>query len=332
MIRLDRRYSVWGLAFLLLVLLPCVAGHVGLGWEVAQLLGWAAALACLALCGLPVRPRDAVPPTLLSLRRHTFIGWAALIAASLHAVGLVLVDHTVIEYLKPTAPPYQWMGMSALILLLAVVISSLPTVRHRLWANHRGFQSIHVISGCVLAALVTAHVIVTNRYVTGLGRRAWFLLVAVGALLMLLRFRRRSAAVAAAPRTLTRWVFGRHSRRVLAGVLMSAAAIAALSASPLVTALRQPMIARATPLPLDFPHGKHVTVNCLVCHHNYADGSGGGSCIECHRSHRADLKLGAEARFHAFCFECHRHPPASFEHHGPVSGCSVCHKVPDVDR
>ena len=332
MIKLDRRYTVWGLACVTLVLLPCIAGYANFGWELAQILGWAGTLGCLALCAMPVRPRDAVPPTLLTLRRHTDVGWAVLILATFHGAGLLMSDRRVIEYLKFTAPPYQWAGVAALLLWLVVVVSSLPDVRRRLWATHRGFQSTHVVSGCLLLVLVSVHVVVTNRYVTGLGRRTWFLLVAIGALLMLLRSRRYVAAVHGAPRTLTRLVFGRHSRLVLGGVLTSAVAIAALSATPLIADLRQPVMAREKSLPLDFPHGKHVSVNCLVCHHNYVDRTGGGSCVACHRSNRADLKFGAEARFHGFCLECHRHPAAALEHHGPVSSCVVCHKVPDVDR
>jgi predicted CXXCH cytochrome family protein len=184
-----------------------------------------------------------------------------------------------------------------------------------------------VILGCVLAALVAVHVIVTNRYVTGLGRRGWFLLVSVGALLLLLRFRKAGGlgdTAAPAPRRL---VFGRHSRLVLAVVLLCAAAIAVLSADRASSALREPFLARSQRIPLDFPHGKHVAVNCLVCHHNYADGRGGDSCIACHASARTDLKRGIEARFHAFCFECHRHPAATLKRHGPVSGCDTCHKA-----
>jgi predicted CXXCH cytochrome family protein len=332
MIKLDRRYAVWGLAFFLLILIPIAAGHVGLAWELAQIVGWAGALACIALCGMPVRPREAVPSTLLSLRHHTVIGWAALIAATLHAVGLVVKDPTVIEYLKPTAPPYQWAGIVALLLLLAIVVSSRTDRRRRLWMSHREFQAVHVISGCVLTALIAVHIVVTNRYVTGLGRRGWFLLVAIGALLLLLRSRRQGAAAGTNPKGLRRLVFGRHSRLVLVALMMSAAAIAALLAGRITSALRQPVIARAKAMPLDFPHGKHVAVNCLICHHNYADATGGDYCIGCHRSSRSDLKLGVEARFHAFCFECHRHPTANLERHGPVSGCAVCHKVPVADQ
>jgi DMSO/TMAO reductase YedYZ heme-binding membrane subunit len=330
MSKVDRRTASWCVALVLLVLLPAAGGFTGLGWELAQFAGWAATLACLALCGLPVRPRTSVPPTLLSLRQHTLIGWWALGAAALHAVVLVVSDRTVIEYLKPTAPVYQLAGIAALVLLVVLVVASRADTRRRLWASHRGFQASHVILGCALAALLAVHVIVTRRYVGNLGTRGWYVVVSIGALLMLLRARRPAGAGDATHHGLRRLVFGRHSRLVFGVVLVCAAAIAGLSGNRAASALREPLAARSERIPLDFPHGKHVAVNCLVCHHNYADGSGGDSCIACHASPRQDLKMGIEARFHSFCFECHRHPTAGLEHHGPVSGCRSCHHLADA--
>ena len=41
----------------------------------------------------------------------------------------------------------------------------------------------------------------------------------------------------------------------------------------------------------------------------------------------ADIQVAAEARFHSFCLNCHRHPEARFPRHGPVSGCRSCHRT-----
>ena len=93
-------------------------------------------------------------------------------------------------------------------------------------------------------------------------------------------------------------------------------------------ALREPLLPRAQTLSLNFDHRKHTAINCLVCHHNYADGRGFDACIFCHRSARTDLKVGVEARFHDFCLNCHRHPGPTLPRHGPVSGCTICHQPP----
>jgi len=322
------RFALWGAGLIALAAIPAFAGYAGVVWELAQVAGLASALACIALCGSPIRPRDSRPPTLLSLQLHTLLGWVALIAAVLHIAGLVIADRTVVEYLKTTAPLYQIAGISAGVLLLILVLSSIAGARQRLWRSHRGFQAAHVILACLLAALIAVHAVVTARYVGGRGRRILFVAVTLGALLMLLRARRPSDAAAGTPGAHKQLVFGRHSRAIVGVVAIVSAAIAGLYPQAAGTRLREPLLRRASALPLDFPHGKHGMVNCLTCHHNYADGRGGETCIPCHRSSRADLKAGAEARLHGFCFDCHRHPEAAFERHGPVSGCVICHQPP----
>ena len=325
--RLDSRIALLGAALVVLLALPAAAGFVGPAWELSQWAGLAAAIACIALCGAPLRPRDARPPTLVSLRLHTAIGWAALILAALHIGGLVLSDRTVIEYLKPTAPLYQFAGIAAALLLVLLVLLSHGPLRRRLWKSHRGFQASHVILACALAGLVAVHVIVTARYLGGRGRRALYVAATIGALLMLLRARRPPQSTRQAP---VQRVFGRHSSLILGAVALSAVALAALLPASVDAELREPLIPRASRLELDFPHAKHGAVNCLTCHHNYADGTGSALCVECHRGQRADLRAGAEAQFHGFCFECHRHPSASLKEHGPVAGCHICHRAAET--
>ena len=333
---IDARYALWGIALLLLAALPVLAGFAGLGWELCQIAGLLGCIACLALCGAPVRPRDAVPPTLLSLRLHSLIGWFALCAVVIHVGGLVLADRVVVQYLKPSAPLYQLAGIAAGLILLLVVGGGVATVRQRLWKSHRAFQATHVILGCVLIALIAVHVIATDRYIGGRGRRVVILAATIGAILMLLRPRRPSTGGPAHTAPLRQLVFGRNSKWIFGAATLLAMALTALIAGAAATALREPVFAhagndlspRAVAVPLDFPHAKHVSVNCLTCHHNFADGRGMDTCVNCHRSDRADLKLGVQARFHSFCFECHRHPDASLTEHGPVAGCVSCHHAP----
>lgn len=330
---LDARYALWGMGLVLLAAIPALAGFVSLGWELSQMAGLASGLACIALCGAPVRPRNSVPPTLLSLQLHQLTGWGALIAAALHIGGLVLADRTIVEYLKPTTPLYQLAGIVASLLLLIMVVSSVASVRRRLWAGHRSFQATHVILGCFLAALVALHVVVTARYLGGRGRRALFVAVTIGAILMLLRVRGSTDTLDRETRVHRRLVFGRNTTLVVGVVAITAAALAGLLPDTVGAVLREPILRRANTIPLDFPHGKHGMINCLKCHHNYADGTGWDSCVACHRSSsRADLKEGVESRFHGFCFGCHRNPDASFTRHGPVAGCVTCHEPPGTIR
>jgi DMSO/TMAO reductase YedYZ heme-binding membrane subunit len=323
----DRRYIVWGLGLAVTAALPLFAGFAGFGWELSETFGLAAVLACLALSGCPVRPRDSMPPTLLSLRRHEVLGLLALGLAALHVLLALLADHKVIEYLKFTSPLYQMAGIAAFILLLALAATSLETQRRRLWRSHRNFQATHIIIGCLLVPLIAAHVITANRYTGSNGRRAAFILAAAGMALLLQR-RRPQKAPTQEGASVRRNVFGRHSTLTVGVIATALLALLALAVSRAGIALREPVLRRSEALPLNFDHGKHNAVNCLACHHNYADGRGFDGCIHCHSGTRTDLKVGIEARFHDFCLNCHRHPAPEFQRHGPVSGCTTCHQQP----
>jgi hypothetical protein len=324
----DRRYTLFAVALILLAGLPVFSGFVGAGWELSQLAGLGAAVLCICLCGAPVRARNSSPPALLSLRWHALMGWGAVVAVTLHVGGLLLADWRVLEYLKPSMPIYMAAGALAALLLLLLASSAALPMRRYIWSSHRAFQASHVIAGGLLIAMVAAHVIATGRYAGGHGRGVLTLAATVGAMLMLLRRRRPGNLPAGAADRERRSVFGRHSALVAGALVSTSLGLVVLMLSASSTALREPLASRVNPLPLDFPHGKHVQVNCLTCHHNFADGTGFENCIMCHKSGRPDLKAGVQARFHAFCLECHRHPQASLVAHGPVAGCTVCHRAP----
>jgi predicted CXXCH cytochrome family protein len=295
-----------------------------LGWEGAQLLGLAAATGVLLLGLLPVRPRQ--PDTgLLSLRRHELIGWLITAAALAHAVLALLSDHTVLEHLRSSAPLYEWCGILALVLSLALTVPATARLRRRLWSSHRNFQALHVSLSCLMVSLVAAHVLTTGRYLHGRVSVGLWVLLSLASLLALLRA--RASARAPAPRLgpLSRLAFGRHARMVVIIVMLAAGALVPLLFAATRLTLRAPLAARTATLPLDFPHEKHRDVNCISCHHNFRDATGMDACISCHRSARATLKVSAEARFHDFCLGCHRDPPAPLTRHGPVTGCESCH-------
>jgi predicted CXXCH cytochrome family protein len=300
---------------------------VSVPWESAQALGLIAALACLLLLVLPVRPRLPGRRT-LTLSRHEFLGWLALGCVAVHVVVAVASDPVVLQHLKATTPLYEWAGIGALALLTFLCIPAVAPLRRRLWSRHRDFQASHVIAGCVTLLLVAVHVLTTGRYVHGYLARGACIVLCATALLALLRGRtRRPGAPPPAPFPGT-LVFGRHSRLVLTVVGLGVIGTAALLVPRAGLSLREPLTARHEPLVLDFPHDRHREVNCIECHHNFTDGSGAQACIACHRSGRADLRAGAEARFHDFCLGCHRDAPARFAHHGPVTGCTSCHAQP----
>jgi predicted CXXCH cytochrome family protein len=297
-----------------------------IGWELAQSLGLLSALGTLLLCLLTVRPRSPGTPP-LSLRKHELLGWILLIAVLGHVALSLAFDRAVIQHLRLTAPLYEWAGIGALLALLVLTVPAAGPVRRRLWSRHRNFQASHVAVSCALVPLIAVHVVTTNRYLHGPGRVALWLLLSSAALLALLRPRAQHAAA----RTLgaiSGLAFGRHSRLILICASVAALAVVPLLWPSVRLALRAPLSPRAEALALDFPHDKHRAVNCILCHHNFRDRSGADSCISCHRSRRAEIRVSAEARFHDFCLGCHRDPPAPLTRHGPTTGCDSCHVEP----
>jgi predicted CXXCH cytochrome family protein len=306
------------------------AARIHPGWESAQTLGVIAAACCLLLCLISVRPRMPWSRT-VSLKRHELIGWMALAGVLLH-VGLLLVfDRRVFEHLKPTAPIYEWLGILALMLLLALTVLSLPAIRQRLYAQHRKFQLVHIGLTCVLVPAIAVHILTTARYFHG-RMAAAYVLVSILVLSALLRARVRPESENRAPGFVSSLAFGRHSRVVLVFVILATLALFSLMIPRAPLMLREPMLRRTTALAIDFPHDKHREVNCIECHHNFSDRTGGDTCVSCHRSSRSTIKIGAEARFHDFCLGCHRDPPAKFEHHGPTTGCETCHVPPGMPQ
>jgi|SRR6516225_11751914 len=293
-------------------------------WEIAQALGLCAVAGCLILCLLSVRPR-AGGSGAFTVRGHELLGWLALAAAVLH-VGLLLgVDHRVVEHVKLTAPRYEYAGLLALVTLLFLTVPAAGAVRWRLWPRHRNFQAAHVGAACLLVVTLAVHVLATARYVHGRAHAVAYTLLSGIVLLALLRARARRQPAQQPSRHLGGLVFGRHSRLVLTIVLGSLVALFAVLRGGTALALREPFLRRSEPLVLGFPHEKHLPVNCITCHHNFVDRSGEDSCISCHRSGRAAIRVGAEARFHDFCLGCHRDPPPYLTGHGPVTGCDTCH-------
>lgn len=296
-------------------------------WEVAQILGLCAVAACLVLCMLAVRPR-AKATGAFPLRAHELLGWTALAAALLHVALLLVADHEVVDHLRPSTPRYELAGILALLMLVFLTAPAGTDIRGRLWSQHRNFQAVHVGAACLLVVAVAIHVVTTDRYIHG--RSQWIVYGLLSGIVVagLLRPRARTQRTQQLPGFIGGLVFGRHSRLMLAIIAAALVALLALMRADSTRGMREPLLLRDARLFLNFPHDRHRTVNCVLCHHNFADQTGGDSCVSCHRSGRADLLAGVEARFHDFCLDCHRDPPAYLSGHGPVTGCGACHAPP----
>jgi hypothetical protein len=113
----------------------------------------------------------------------------------------------------------------------------------------------------------------------------------------------------------------RRSITVVAIVVLIGAAVA-------IYAWRPAMIDSRPLLPLAFAHADHREVNCITCHHNYVDDTGGGLCIDCHKTN-VDIRARIEPMFHDLCRDCHVEKQAQGDDAGPVRRCVDCHTADD---
>ncbi|MCC7461390.1 MAG: cytochrome c3 family protein [Gammaproteobacteria bacterium] len=230
-------------------------------------------------------------------------------------------------------------GLGLLSVLALLTLCALPLWQRARWVPALALRP-HRWLGWLALALATAHVAVLAladplvlRYLQP--SLPWYQLAGVLCIVLLL------AIVLLAEMPPCGWGPGRRGFRpvhiglcVLAllllavHVLVSGRYVAPLAARPGVRAvareLREPVWPGAAGLPLSFPHREHEGISCIACHHNYVDRSGMDTCLGCHRAPLADLRHGAEARLHDFCFDCHRTRPHGAPH-GPVAGCLACH-------
>ncbi|MGD9507228.1 MAG: cytochrome c3 family protein [Geminicoccaceae bacterium] len=114
---------------------------------------------------------------------------------------------------------------------------------------------------------------------------------------------------------------------VILGLLLVAGALW------LGSTVRLEAIASRPLLPTRFDHKFHRTVQCVTCHHNFAErGLGPGGCYACHKDWGTTELRRIDLVFHTFCTDCHRREEAAGEKAGPVKACAACHVAPSPGR
>ena len=82
-------------------------------------------------------------------------------------------------------------------------------------------------------------------------------------------------------------------------------------------------------LPMTFAHADHSEQNCLLCHHNFKDDTGSGTCIICHQTDPS-VNLLIKEQFHGLCMGCHTEKNSEGEPAGPLRVCDDCHTQDDL--
>ena len=164
---------------------PLPAG--GFVWDFLNALGFCG-LAALVYLGWD-SDSPAKQPT---LRLHSNLAIVAAVVSAAHALGFVLWDPTVVEYLKLKAPWYMHAGLVSLLSIVLLAVTSFPAPRKIVYGRFPRFRGWHLALS--VAALGTAawHVLGTGFYLAKWFQQLVFCLVVV-ALPVFAYLRRRSS-------------------------------------------------------------------------------------------------------------------------------------------
>lgn len=128
----------------------------GWAWDADNALGFAA-LAGMLYLTLPADfRRDG--------RKHEMLGYAVLAVALAHAFWFLLFDDAAVEFIKPGAPDYMWLGVASLVLLFILVsLAALPT-RWKAHKNYPAFKYWHQVIAIFAIASALYHIVVSDFY------------------------------------------------------------------------------------------------------------------------------------------------------------------------
>ena len=182
--------TLTGLALLVLVI-GLAAGALpsgGFWWDLLAALGYCT-FTLIAFMGWD----SESPAGGRRVRLHRNLAILAALIATAHAAGYLLLDATVVEYLKPSAPNYMLIGIVAWLLLLAITYSSLPGPRKRHYPAFSAFRSWHRVLYLLLLATSAWHTFATDFSLANVWQVSLVGLLLIGAPLLGYLARRRGA-------------------------------------------------------------------------------------------------------------------------------------------
>ena len=130
-------------------------------WDVGNSWGFAAFAGLLYLTITSSRRLD--------VRAHKLLGYAVLFLALLHAFWFLLGDAAAVEFMKPGAPGYMWLGMAGLLLLGVLITVALVPDRMRVHKDYPAFKYWHRVIAIATIASVTYHIVLSSFYLA-----AWY--------------------------------------------------------------------------------------------------------------------------------------------------------------
>ena len=148
--------------------LPPIPGS-NLYWDGFNGFGLSGLLALLLCCW--IGPAARAGYSVHALRLHIAASLIMLMGVTAHALGLLLSNDVMIEYLQWRAPLHMHAGNLGFLLMLAVSLLSLRNVRRRLHSHFNAFRKIHRLLSVLIIFLTGWHVI-GSGYLVGAGHGA----------------------------------------------------------------------------------------------------------------------------------------------------------------
>jgi ferric reductase like protein len=143
-------------------------------WDIGNALGFAAFGGLLYL-GITSNRR-------LDVRAHQVLSFGVLFVAIGHAFWFLLGDAAVVEFVKPGAPDYMWLGIVGLVLLGVMIIVALVPDRMRVHKDYPEFRYWHRVVAIAATASGAYHILVSNFYLGTWYQAMLFVLVTIAAL------------------------------------------------------------------------------------------------------------------------------------------------------
>jgi len=140
-------------------------------WDTGNAIGFAAFGGLLYLTITSVRRLD--------VRAHQVLGYGVLVVAVVHAFWFMLGDAAAVEFLKPGAPDYMWLGVVSLLSFGILMTVALVPDRFRIHKDYPSFKYWHRLVAIVTLASGTYHIVVSNFYLGAWYQGVLFVLVVV---------------------------------------------------------------------------------------------------------------------------------------------------------
>jgi DMSO/TMAO reductase YedYZ heme-binding membrane subunit len=144
-------------------------------WDWANAMGYLAAAISLFLFVYKGRAR-AFPAYSgrFFANLHRDLGYIVALLLLGHVGLLLLLEPHLLEHLKPTAPLHMSAGLLALVLFLALVVTSIPVLRRKLWSNYHIFRHTHLVVAVAAFALLAYHIWASGFYLDNVWKMAVF--------------------------------------------------------------------------------------------------------------------------------------------------------------